>query len=386
MATAVDNPFVITGYISPEYFCDREEETAQLVSYIKNGHNIALISGRRMGKTGLIEHVFNQPKISNSYYTFLIDIYSAQNLREFVLLLGKEIFERLKPRGQKFVDKFFATVSSLRVALRFDELTGSPEFNIELGKIKYPETSLDQIFRYLETADRRCILAIDEFQQVAKFTEKNVEAILRTHIQHFKNTNLIFAGSVHHMMRDIFFSHSRPFYQSTTPMVIGAIDKKKYIAFVSRFFKTAGIGIADDVIGDTYDWFEGHTWYMQRVFNEIWIHTSRGDIVDHSTISGAIERIAESYGQTYHNISIGLSERQKEVLIAIAKESKATEITSGEFIETYGLQSPSSVQTAVRQLVAREIVNKDQKTYYVADRFFGVWLILTYGRGHIVFA
>lgn len=44
------NPFLITGYQGPDYFCDREKETASLMSALKNGRNITLISPRRMGK------------------------------------------------------------------------------------------------------------------------------------------------------------------------------------------------------------------------------------------------------------------------------------------------------------------------------------------------
>jgi hypothetical protein len=54
-----ENPFVISGYASPELFCDRENETKRVLSSIKNGRNLTLISLRRMGKTGLIQHVFH---------------------------------------------------------------------------------------------------------------------------------------------------------------------------------------------------------------------------------------------------------------------------------------------------------------------------------------
>ncbi len=243
MNTIIENPFVVTGYISPEYFCDRETETAALISNITNGRNTALISKRRMGKTGLIEHVYNKPGIADNYHTFLVDIYPAGTLREFVLLLGKQIFERLKPRGRKFIDRFFATITSLHTAFKIDPVTSMPTFDINLGEIRQPETSLEQIFQYLEGADRRCVVAIDEFQQVAKFPEKNTEALLRTHIQRCRNTNFIFSGSIHHMMREIFFTASRPFYQSVSPMTLGPIEKKKYVEFVSKFFLKAGIGI-----------------------------------------------------------------------------------------------------------------------------------------------
>jgi AAA+ ATPase superfamily predicted ATPase len=353
-----------------------------MISYIKNGHNITLVSERRMGKTGLIEHVFHDKEIKNDYYTFLVDINSAGSIREFVFLLGKHIFDTLKPRGLRLLEKFFATVPSLRLALKYDPINGAPEFNIGLGEIRQPETSLEQIFRYLESANKRCIVAIDEFQQVASFPEKNMEAILRTIIQRCSNTHFIFAGSIHHMMHEIFFTYSRPFYQSVTPMFIGAIDKDKYVEFASRFFAEAKIGVTDDVIGYVYDWFEGHTWYMQRVFNEIYIQTPAGGRVDLESVYNAVRSIAHAFELTYHNIMSHLTERQKEVLIAIAKEpGKAPEITSTEFIRKNGLMSPSSVQSSVRLLANKQIVGKEQKSYFIFDRFFKIWLNMIYGSG-----
>ena len=54
-----ENPFPITAYKGPEYFCDRKAETGQLKEALLNGRNITLFSPRRMGKTGLIHHLFH---------------------------------------------------------------------------------------------------------------------------------------------------------------------------------------------------------------------------------------------------------------------------------------------------------------------------------------
>ena len=48
------NPFVVSGIIPDEYFCDRVNESARLIKSVSNANNMVLISQRRMGKTGLI--------------------------------------------------------------------------------------------------------------------------------------------------------------------------------------------------------------------------------------------------------------------------------------------------------------------------------------------
>ena len=90
------NPFVTSGYEGPEYFCDREEETAKLIRQLTNGNNVVLMSPRRMGKTGLLYHAFQQEEIRTEYHAFIIDIYSTKNMNDMVAEMGKVILNTLQ--------------------------------------------------------------------------------------------------------------------------------------------------------------------------------------------------------------------------------------------------------------------------------------------------
>ena len=109
----VKNPFVITGKIEPEYFCDRINESARLAKSITNGNNLVIISPRRMGKTGLIQFCYDKPEISDEYYTFFIDILHTSSLREFTYLLGRAIYDTLLPRSHKIATLFIQTIKSI---------------------------------------------------------------------------------------------------------------------------------------------------------------------------------------------------------------------------------------------------------------------------------
>ncbi len=233
------NPFIVTGKIEPEYFCDRVTESARLVKSITNGNNLVIISPRRMGKTGLIRFCYDKPEISKEYYTFFIDILHTSSLREFTYLLGREIYETLLPRSRKMANLFIQTIKSISGKFGFDPISGTPTFNVELGDIDRPEYTLEEIFRYLANADKPCIVAIDEFQQIAKYPEKNIEALLRTHIQKLRNSNFIFAGSERHMMQEMFTSAARPFYHSADMLELKAIVPEIYIPFIVGILKNA---------------------------------------------------------------------------------------------------------------------------------------------------
>lgn len=378
----VSNPFVTSGYVSGDYFCDREKESTELIKTITNGNNLAIISPRRMGKTGLIQHCFHQPEISRTYYCFFIDIYATNNLKEFVFKLGKEIFEKLKPNGTKFIDGFFAVISSLRPAFKLDTITGAPTFDMGISEINEPAYSLEQIFRYLEAADKPCLVAIDEFQQIANYSEHNIEAVLRTHIQHCKNSSFIFAGSRRHIMENIFFSSARPFYQSVSLLTLKAIDEKVYTDFVQRHFLHDSKIIPTELVSTVYRIFEGHTWYIQNIFNELYALTGQGETCTLDMIRESVQNRIAMYEPVFQSTLVLLSERQKEILYAIAREGKATSVTSSSFIKRHGLLSSSSVQTAIKQLLDKEIITSENNVYQVYDRFFGLWLTTVFGTGY----
>ena len=136
------NPFITRGYAGPEFFCDREKETPDIIDLITNGNNIALISPRRLGKTDLIRHCFAHPELKDDYYTFLIDIYSTSSLRDFVNMLGKAILDELKPRGRKAWEKFLTMLQSLKAEVSFD-FSGTPVWGMGLSSIDNPSTTLD---------------------------------------------------------------------------------------------------------------------------------------------------------------------------------------------------------------------------------------------------
>lgn len=369
----VNNPFVTGGYVSAEYFCDRELESEELVRQVTNGNNLALISTRRMGKTGLIMHCFARHEISKEYYTFFVDIYATKSLRDFVFSLSKVIVEQLKPFGRKALETFIRCVRTLQAGITFD-VSGNPSFNVQLGDIHDSDVTLDEIFKYLKTAGKPCIVAIDEFQQITSYPEDNVEALLRTHIQHCTNARFIFAGSQRHVMGNMFLSASRPFYQSVSMMYLESIDIDKYTAFVRYHFEKAGKKIADGIVETVYRRFEGITWYIQKMLNTLFMLTERGEECREEMIEIARESIISSYKYNYEETLFRLPERQKGLLVAISKEGKATAITSGAFVKKYKLTSPSSVQAALKGLLEKDFITSEHGNYAVYDKFFAIWL------------
>lgn len=374
----ITNPFVIGKYVSEAYFCDRVEETAFLKKQVDNGRNTAIIAPRRLGKTGLIQHFFAQPDIAKRYHTIFIDIYSTNSLSEFVYLFGKTIYNELKPLHTKWAERFFTTIKSLRPGFKLDSVTGEPVFDIGLGSIEQPQTTIDEIFAYLEAADKPCIVAIDEFQQITNYSEKNVEALLRTKIQQCKQTLFIFSGSRRHLMSQMFNSPSKPFYQSVITTDLKPLDKKIYTDFACRLFKEYGKAISKALVEQIYDDYEGVTWYTQMLLNELFALTEKGGTCNAEYYSIAKRNVIQTQESSYKDTLANISAKQKPVLFAIAKEGEAINMTSAKFLKDNGLTSSSSVQSALRGLLEKDIITRTENGYRVYDYFFAEWLIWNY--------
>ena len=368
------NPFVTKGYVGPEYFCDRVSETQKIVELTTNGNNMALISPRRVGKTDLIRHCLHQPEIQGHYYTFHIDIYATTSLRDFVNVFGRAILDELKPQGKAVWESFLGVLRSLRSEITYD-INNFPTWSLGLGDIECPATTLDEIFEYLNKADKPCLVAIDEFQQITNYSDApNMEATLRTYIQKCTNATFIFSGSKRHLMGEIFTSPSRPFYQSVLIMNLPPIPVDKYIEFAQYQFRKYGKHIDSNVVEDVYHRFDSVTSCIQRVLNVLFLKTQSGQTCTVDMVDEAVVYIQDMFTETYSDLLDRIPEKQREVFVAIAREGKAEGITSKAFIKRHHLQTVSVITAAVRGLLEKDLITVDKGVYTVYDPFFALWL------------
>lgn len=374
-----DNPFIVSGSIQPEYFCDRREESARLIKSVTSGNNLLLLSPRRMGKTGLIQFCYGKKKLSG-HHRFFIDILHTTGLKEFTYLLGKEVFNKLLSADRRMPGLLIRTLKSISGKLGFDPVSGLPAFSLELGDIDRPEYTLEEIFTCLQETGRPCIVSINEFQQIAKYPEKNIEALLHSNIQRTSNARFILAGSGRHLMQEMFTSSARPFYQSADLLELGPIDRSIYIDFVTGHFRRRGRNIEPDTVGKVYDMFEGNTYCIQKTFNESFADTAKGKTCTPETTDNAVRSIITSFSPTYREILSNIPEKQKELLYSIAIDRKAESITSSAFIRRHSLTSASSVQSASRKLLEKGLVTVNDGIWSISDMFFGMWIRSIYEK------
>jgi len=366
-------PFPTTGYYGPAYFCNREKETGILLSNIKGGQSTILTAQRRIGKTSLIHHVF--AKLPSGTRGIYLDILPTENMRDFLNELATSVIRNISDKkgpGRKIWD----FIKSLRPSVSFDMLTGSPQVSFTT-RDQDINNQIETIFYFLEKQDEKFVIAIDEFQHILKYPEKNTDAWLRSVTQRLKNVVFIFSGSEHHIMNELFTVPSRPFFNSAARLLIKKIDRSTYSAFIKRKFTENKILINDQVINQMIDWTDNHTFYVQLLSNRVFL--SGASEINDATWKEEAYRLLSELEQVFFNYRRLITKPQWNLLKAAALEGSLYEPTGMGFIMKYALGNPSTVLRSLEALIRMELIysdfNEDGRKYYaINDLLFRRWV------------
>ena len=348
-----DNPFILEPFRSKEYFCDREQETEEIIRNIANGRNTTLISPRRLGKTGLIFRVFEEIKErALSYETIYADISDTLSLEDFIKVLSDAVVAKLNK--QQRIAAFFKSLKSVRPLLGLDPMTGSPQVSFTFSDENQKQSTLIDVLAYLENYPQKIVIAIDEFQQIREYDGINMEAVLRKNIQHLHNVRFIYCGSKKHTMTDMFTNAKKPFYESTSFCYLTKLPVSVYAPFIREKFEEAGKTIDNDSIDYILEWTRVHTYYTQRLCNEVFAQSDGN--VDNTVVQKAIQTILESERERFLELRRLITRSQWKMLAAIAKEGSVTQITASAFLSKYGITSGPTAIRNVQALIDKELV------------------------------
>ena len=366
----LDNPFILEPYRSKAFFCDREKETEEIIRNITNGRNTTLISPRRLGKTGLIFRVFDEMEVRKlPFETIYVDISDTLSIEEFIKAISDAVVGKLGK--QQKITAFFKTLKSVRPLLGIDPLTGSPQVSFTFADDNEKQSTLKEVLDYRESYPQMVVLAIDEFQQIREYNDVNMEAILRKHIQHLHNVRFIYCGSKKHTMTDMFTNAKKPFYESTSFSYLSKLPVPVYATFIKEKFTSAGKTIDDDSISYIIEWTKDHTYYTQRLCNEVF--SLSGKNVVKNDIVSAIQSILDSERDRFQEIRRLVTRSQWKMLEALAREGSVSQITSAAFLSKYKISSGPTALRNIKALMDKELVlatTTDEGTSYSVYNVF----------------
>jgi len=370
----LDRLFCIDRYGGPENFCDREAELSRLLEMFKLKRNGVLYAYRRLGKTGLVQHFHNKIGSDKKVITVYLDIMDTADDSEFVNKLVSACLMALEANKKGFIKQTLEFFGQLRPSMTFDPITNLPNIQLDITTPTQVKLSLDALLNLLSKQNYNFQIAIDEFQQIAKYESGTViDATLRSFFNKAANIHYIFLGSERHLLLDL-FKPDKPLFSAVEMMHLGYIPFEKYFEFIKKQFQRAKRSITDDAIKEILDWTNCHTFYTQYFCSKI-IGTNNKK-VNLALIEDIKNEILFQYEVIYVNYKKLFRKIQWKVLVAIAKEGEVIEYTAKAFLNKYKL-SQSSVNQAVGTLVKKDMLieklSADKSRYMIYDVFLWRW-------------
>ena len=372
----MENPFTIKAYESKELFCDREEELQLMLRNCVNSTDMTLISQRRIGKTGLILRLFDELKdVKPDIHTIYLDIFASRNIDDFIKLMAEAAMRSFQPKTS-MGEKLMTFIKSLRPQLTFDNITGEPQLQIAYQTAHEKEYTLRGLFEFLDSQNEHIVIAIDEFQQIRDYPEKNMEALLRTYIQQTHHLTFIFCGSKKHLMVDIFANEKKPFYSSTVFVTLDKISEQSYSSFIRKLLNDRQRNITEEALQFILEWTRRHTYYTQQLCHTIYANGCTSITIE--DVKKACNQLMKQSETVFLQYRQMLTDKQWNFLIAVAKEGSIRQITASSFLKDYKIGSPSVSRRLTEALCEKGLINDEPTlsgtTYSISDVFLSRWM------------
>ena len=369
------NPFKFGSIVSGDYFYNREDELLRIKQILSGGNNVTLYAPRRYGKSSLVKKALSELK-NEGFITVYLDFMSVYSQETFIKNYSQAIAESEPSSMEKTVSKLAGFITGIVPSVNFDSL-GIPSFSLSWIEGRNKEQTLTDVINLpqkLSSPGSKWIIAFDEFQEVTKLNGENFEKLLRSCIQHHDNVSYMFFGSKTHLLKDMFSSKNRAFYNAASVMSINKIVENKSIDFLETRFHSSGIVISKKVLKYILTVTDNIPYYIQFIAHEVWQSAILEGMqnISYLDIDKATENILELKSDYYWELTNKQTAYRKKVLHALSKTGK--ELFSKDAANTYNLGAVSSTQKAIDTFINNGLIERIEGKYAFSDPFFRMFI------------
>lgn len=368
-----NKPFIFGVATSGDNFTDRKSETARLLANFKHGINTMLISPRRWGKTSLVQKVCNLAK-SDDLKVVYLDIFSCRSDREFYDAFASAVLKQTSSKWDEWVEnaKLFLSRITPKISFGTDPMTDF-SVSLELNPKSDDITEILQLpEKIAEKKGCRIVICIDEFQQIAEFSDsKNFQKRLRTIWQLQKSVSYCLFGSKKHLMNELFEKKSLPFYKFGDAIYLQKIPTADWVDYICGRFEATGKCISPELAQKVCDTVENHSSYVQQLAWLIWVNTDK--VATEKEFEEAYKDILDQNTPLFEKQTENLSAYQINFLRALI-DGVHKEFSTQEVIQKYRLGSSANVATVKRALIKKELIETEKREVSISDPLLKVWL------------
>jgi len=370
------NPFVDDSIVEGNDYCPRDELEKKIQTKLDNGHNLALIGDRRIGKTSTAHHVIDHMKQVHKVDVDFYHVLEASDIAEAIIYGCKKVLDKIWD-SKKVLD--FASHLKPQMEITSDGLT----FCVGVQGDEYKKT-LNVAFEFLEETISRTrgsiVVLFDEFQAIKEI--KNGDAILkymRGKIQKISRISFMYVGSIRHEMDHIFRNQSSPFYKQAEIIYFEHIEKNAFYDFIFERFQQKKITIERTVYDYLYNMCYGITGDLQTFCRVAFDTLSRGMVLDFEAFFFVIDIIYKNEQKYFISVLEGreLTKIQKSLLVNLTASDghESIQFFGKEFQKEIGVKSPGAVTNALNALAKKEYIYKTDDVYRFTNPFFKEWIL-----------
>lgn len=372
----VRNPFIDDSIVKASDYCQRQEQEKHILQKIKNGHNIAVVGDRRIGKSSTIHHVIDNQK---DILKIDMDLYHIRDEND----LAKTIIDSVANAASKIWDikKIIDIAKGFRPFM-IPDAEAPLGFRVSAELTHQPYTaSLNTAFNFIQKLAQRkknkIVVFLDEFQAINKLS--NFDSILRFmrgKIQHLSRIPFIYAGSIRNDIESIFRNSSSPFFKQAEVYYFNHIMADVFYPFIKDRFHRKKIQIQKKLFHHLFDITYGITGDIQTFCRIGFDHLNKGDSIDVKNFFNVIEVIYNNEKKYFQNIIDGkeLTKIQSKVLIYLTCQDRL-KIHSQVFRELVGAKSSGTIDKALQKLISKEFIYKHGQEYRFANPFLKEWIL-----------
>ena len=370
------NPFKYGGVVGKDAFCNRKKEIADIVQSMKNGDRLFVYSERRMGKTSLLRLALNKlPK--KQYIRVYVDLWPTDDVASFTATVASKMTESLATNADKMLVAAKSFFGRLTPSITVDS-SGNPQVAFGLDRAGEIQPKIEEVLSAPEKiADKRkcnVVVVFDEFQRLLEYDSDLTERTLRSVIQNQPNVSYVFSGSRKHLIQKMFLDQARPLYRAGGHYPIGPIDPDEWLPFIKERFIRFDKQISDDLIGQICHKTGGHPFYTQHLCHAVWELCEPNTEVTGETIDNAVQLLLNRESYAYSAQWESLTQNHRRFLTGLAYEPKNVKVFSSDFLNRYNLRAASNAQRAVDSLLHKDIIDRDNGSFVISDRFFNIWI------------
>jgi hypothetical protein len=251
----------------------RRDDISELAVALENGTSVIVAGPRRTGKTSVCEAALTRIA-GRGVYVAAVDLFDMADAAELAAALAAAVL-RNRPAIRKLLPKARAlgrsALSAAQVALVMKtrtELGDGVELALEPGLAsRDPDTALRdalELPQRVAIADhKRCVVFFDEFQELANDRRPygDPDAVtkrMRAIFQRSSQVSYLFAGSLEHVMRDLFGPQDRAFSGFGSFLTLRPIAPDDWRDGLRGRFESDECVIADDALDQIVSFGELH--------------------------------------------------------------------------------------------------------------------------------